>query len=344
MGFTQPLDIWNRGMQFLGIPQISSTTENTKQQRECSFCYDKLRRAELRRAPWRFATRRATLRPLTATTQFFQPAAWASGSNYLVGQLVVDAVGTYWICLVAHSATAINGPGSVQVPGPQNWQEFFGTLFCDTWTTSAGNTYNLGELVYLSQTAKFYLSLINGNTGSPDSTSWVALMGAGLPALFFTVAGPGVKLTGRARNLFPLPTGYLRAREQDDGKAPGSTNLGTSAGLRFSDMQIEDNYFVSQATTPQVFRFGADITDVTRMDDLFCDGLAHRIAYELAETLTNSSQKVQLAGAAYRLFISDARLINWLEVGNTEPQEEDYEAEKVARPQPTPQGGRPSNA
>jgi hypothetical protein len=66
--FTTPLDIVNRALQHCGRRRIFSFTDLTDNAQEMAFLYDKLRRAELRRNVWTFATRRTVLRPIDFTT------------------------------------------------------------------------------------------------------------------------------------------------------------------------------------------------------------------------------------------------------------------------------------
>jgi hypothetical protein len=328
-GFTVALDIQNRGLQHLAVPQITSASVN-RAATEVAFAYDKLRKAELRRSPWRFSTKRAVLRALTATTKRFVPPAWSSGSTaYTIGQVVQDSLGVYWVCMVAHTSSTTNGPGSYQVGQPQNWQEYFGPVAGDLYNQQT--SYYAGELAYQPTGADddWFLSLQNNNINQDPSLAggvWWAVLGTGdLPINYLIAAGPGVTFDGAAQNLFPLPNGYLRLTSQGP-RGAGSATLSTSAGIRFSDWQLEDNYIISAQPGPLIVRFIADVQDVTRMDDLYCEGLGARIAIELAEALTGSVQKQQAAIAMYRQFIREARMINWIELGATEAEEEEYEA------------------
>ena len=65
MGFTVDVDVANRALQHCGQPRIDSTlgfSEGTQRAQEIQFAYGKIKRAELRDNPWRFATRRTALR------------------------------------------------------------------------------------------------------------------------------------------------------------------------------------------------------------------------------------------------------------------------------------------
>lgn len=342
--FLTAVDIANRALQYLGSVRIAAFSDSSRQATEINFCYDKLRRAELRRRPWRFATRRATLRALTLTTRRYVAPGWVTSNPYVIGQVVQGTTnpaveesvttGEYWICAVAHTSSASIYPGSSTPGQPQYWQQYFGPLYGDLY--AAGTTYYAGEIAYYKDGGggtgnTFVMSLVNNNTGNPVQTSPNQWSGIGThidQAPFFPVAaGPGVTLASKTRNLFPLPNGFLRAREPDP-KVAATETPATSAGLRAQDLQFEDNYIVSALAGPIPFRFVADVTDATRMDEMFCEGLALRLALSICEALTQSHTKLADIVQLYKLFIADAGRVNWLEIGSTEPNDEEYEVTK----------------
>ncbi len=75
---------------------------------------------------------------------------------------------------------------------------------------------------------------------------------------------------------------------------------------------------------PIMLRFVADMVDVTRMHAMFCEGLGARLALEVCETLTQSSAKVATIAKEYQTFMSEARLVNAIEIGAEEPPEDDW--------------------
>ena len=77
---------------------------------------------------------------------------------------------------------------------------------------------------------------------------------------------------------------------------------------------------------PVIFPFVADITDVTQMDDMFCEGLACRIALAVIEVLTQSSTKTSTIAGEYKHFMTEARLVNAIEVGAITPPLDDWVA------------------
>lgn len=543
MGFNSSLDIANRACQHCGVPRIDATlgfTEISQQSGEINFVYGKLKRAELRRNVWRFATRRAALRAIDTNTLVVSPALWLIGTTYFQGSIVADSTGFVWISKIANNVgftpgTSYNwepyfGPMTVSqydstlgyfagelvytAPGdgtnnvylslvsgneldpslPNQWssatvysqnqvvQQFpawaVGTTYAQggTVTYTDGNTYasvtagNVGNvpstsganwalvpvLILASQAvpavttntppttspiiewasttvyssgafvmfdAVAYLSIINNNTGNTPnaagSTSWVALTGgvlymslinlninnspANAPALWssgttyainnlvggsdgniyksvgngninhnpvgdlgvhwtntgvlnpwttvFTQGGGnqqwlqiggaafpnGVALTKldivyplgsgpcsdtQTANVFRLPAGYLRVAPQDP-KAGTTSWLGVPGNITANDWTYEGNYIVSWQSGVIVYRFVADVVDVTTFDDMFCEGLAARIGLEVCETLTQSTSKIQTIASQYKQFMSEARTINGIEVGPVYPPLED---------------------
>lgn len=343
--FLTNIDIANRALQRLGAKRITAFTDTSKNAAEIAFCYDKLRVAELRRSTWRFASRRANLRVLTATSYRFIPAVYAAGTTYVAGNIVMDATGVYWISLSA--ANTGNTPGGAVTAGyPAFWSQYFGPVHADLWATNAANTFDAGDIVYKTGTPRvYYICMVNATVGTADPASgapWVPIgtITADRLVTFNQPAGPSKKVpatTGRSRNMFALPKGYLRMLPPDP-FIESTSQLVTSAALPQTDYQFEGDFLITNDAGPILLRYVADVSNVMEMDSLFCEGLAARIAFELAEMLTQSPAKVTAASTAYAAFMSDARLVNWLETANSEPQEEGYEAKETRVPQAVPQG------
>ncbi len=325
MSFSSPIDIANRALQHCGSPRISTFQDNSKAAAESGFIYDKVRRAELRRHIWQFSTRRTALRPITATSQNIHFGAWSTATAYPAGSVVTapNLGGDETATWIAIQATTGNTPNAT----PLDWQEYFGPLVADTW--SATLSYSTGELV-LDPTSGFpYLSLVNSNINNlPPSTGtttayWLYLSNA-IPSTLFLPNPITANQAGVLRLAYRLPAGFLRVASQDV-KAAGVNYLATSGGMQWSDFEIEDRYLISAVPSPIIFRFAADIEDVTRMDDLFCEGLAARMALGLVETLTQSPQKMQMITQSYERFMTEARRISAIEVGSTEPPDSEYQ-------------------
>lgn len=169
--FLTPVDIGNRACQQCGVNRISDFTEDSLQAGEIGFCYDKLRQAELRRNVWRFAVRKAAIRPVDATTKFLKPTLWASTTTYAWGAIVSDTAGYLWQSRAQDNLN--NSPGN-----STQWEAYCGPLTVQPYDTTNTTGYFAGELVYETPgdgTYKVYLSLTSDNSVDPStSSSWDA--------------------------------------------------------------------------------------------------------------------------------------------------------------------------
>jgi hypothetical protein len=322
--FSNNVDICNRALQHLGARRIFSLNDNSKSAAEVAFCYDKVRVAEMRRSPWRFATRRANLRVLTATSYRFVPQLWVAATSYGASAIVMDSSGVYWISMIGSNVG--NVPGVTTIPGyPALWTQYFGPVVADLWSNSV--VYDAGEIVYKTGRT-YYINTANAVAVTTDPAAGAPWAVIGTPSADWTItlmqpAGTSKIVNGRARNMFPLPNGYLRPLSPDP-KVESTSTLNTSGALQFLDYSFEGNYIISSQPGPLLLRFVADVSDVPSMDSLFAEGLAMRIAYSVCEPLTQSNIKLQAVAAAYSKFMNDARVITHLESGNTEPMEDEY--------------------
>lgn len=178
--FKVPEDIANQGLQYLGATRIVTFADNSKNSSATAFCYDKLRKAELRRNVWRFATKRMVLRPITVGTVTFTPAVWLVGTTYSIGAIVLDSTGDWW------QSKQSSNTGNAAVQGAF-WRRYTGNDYADPWdytastnyfvgetvlvpsTWSSAITYGLGEVVSNPTDGKYYVSLNAFNINSrPD--------------------------------------------------------------------------------------------------------------------------------------------------------------------------------
>lgn len=439
MAYLDSLDIANRACFHLGIPPITSVTENSEKNATMTFLYDKVRRAELRRNCWRFSTKRVALRPLTTTTQLVVPAPYDATITYMPGSFVSDANGQPWISTQAENLG--NTPGATGV-----WEQYHGPLTADLWqstnvaATSGGtlpasspNAYFVGELVYYPSsvpgTFVLYASKVNSNAEQPNvpdaysatvqyglddlvvdgnNNFWRSLIPYNLgntpvaaPNVWLstatyaqnqTVTGPdgiiynslhannvgnnpaldsGVNWASTntpaawasannewgkglqpsdlwlpiyanmrnltftypigtgpleqtiTKNAFRLPASFLR-RAPDDPKAGSMSYLGAPSGIQYDDWNLEGNFLVSQEGVPIILRFIADVAKVSDFDDLFCEGLACRMAMDACEKITQSTEKLRNISSLYKMYMGEAREVNAIETGATEPPVDDW--------------------
>jgi hypothetical protein len=421
MPFLDSLDIANRACQHLGATRIASPTEDSVNNAEIAFAYDKLRRAELRRNAWRFSIKKAVLRPIDTTTFLLSPAQWNAGIQYLPGSVVADSNGQLWVSNMADNLG--NDPNLTDV-----WDSYYGSMTVDAYDTTGSTAYYAGDLVYIQNADSFYniyMSLQNANVEVPNtadvwsatntyqedetvsyngmqwrslialntnntpvqgpsnwvatqsyaqaaqvtgtdgfiynsvagsnlgnnpvtdngtywintdvpnawtnvpvipasSSLWVPLYASLVSFNFVYPIGYGPASQQTTRNIFRLPAGYLRPAPQDP-KAGLYSFLGAPAYNTQEDWEYEGNFLLSRnSTTPIIFRFVADVTNVSEMDDLFCECFAARIAVETCEPITNSNVKQQTCNNAYKFFRGEAITVNGIEVGPVEPPEDDY--------------------
>ena len=211
-------------------------------------------------------------------------------------------------------------------------------------TTYASNQQVTGPDMYI------YTSAINNNiginpSGSANPAQWtntgVLAAWSTIPTLFPAAlgwlplpcnltnltfvypVGSGPAEQTESRNVYRLPAGFLRTAPQDP-KAGSSSILGAPTGIQYDDWELESNYLVSRDAFPIVFRFVADCYLVSQFDPMFCEGLACRLAYEACEDLTQSTGKQQAAAQAYKVFMTEARAVNGIETGATEPPVDDW--------------------
>ena len=217
MAFTTPTDIANRALQIAGRRRITDLDGDiSAQAEEIRACYDSLRKAELERNLWTFATKRIVLRSLGIDSVTWTPPAWSSGSNYSAGAVVTykPAAGPYknvtqWWMLDAAKTGSTTAPDL-----DPDWHLYTGPLALDLYDSSI--TYYAGEIVLVPSTwsnavtyaendvvnysGSWYVSLVASNLNyQPDTstTQWVKWTGTGRSSGSFgkTTAGSPEPLT-----------------------------------------------------------------------------------------------------------------------------------------------------
>jgi hypothetical protein len=404
----------------------SGFSEASKGAREVSFCYGKVRQAELRRNVWTFACRRTILRAIDNDTMLLDAALWAETTTYFVGSIVADQNGGLWISRIRNN---LNNDPLLYLTA---WDPYFGPLTAVLYDST--QTYYAGEIVYTfagngtnrvylsredanadnpatataySATVAYfknevvtylsvaYMSLLDlneGNTPSASAAAWDigttyaagdAVMGSdgikytsigsgnlgidpvtdagvnwtntGIMVAWTTVftagsgsvkwlqiggaefpmgasvtplniiypLGTGPSTQATTRNIFKLPAGFLREASQNP-KSGVTTWLGAPAGITYNDWVLENGYLLTAETGPIPYRFGADVTDVGRMDPMFCEGLAARVGLEVCEPLTQSNAQLGAIAKIYDEWMSAARTVNAIEQGAEQPPDDDY--------------------
>lgn len=268
------------------------------------------------------------------------PAAWLVGSTYAAGTQVVGSDAVVYTSLSAGN-TGHNPAGAAN---PAYWTQG-GLSNPAAW--NSGSTYAAGDQAVGSD-GYIYASSVAGNIGNIPTSSpgyWVstgakspwtttitnsggtvkwAKLDVGLRQLMITYPlGCGPYQESSSRNIYHLPSGYLRWVLQDP-KAGQVSLMGAPTNTFPKDWTYESDYFTTMDSFPINFRFIADIRNVTEMDDMFCEGLAARIGYETCERVTGSSAKVQTCALAYKGAMTEARTVDAIEQGIIEEDLDDY--------------------
>src|SRR5208282_3637295 len=179
--FLDSLDIANRALMLCEAQPIASITEDSTNNTAITFVYDKVRRAELRRNIWRFATRKVLLRAVDTNTMILAPNYWNATTVYPPGALVSDLNSVIWVSLPQDNQDNLNNQGNINnPPGGNNeaWDTYFGPMTVEPYDTSGSTAYYTGELVYLPGTIPgtyvIYQSLMNANANVPNDggTPW----------------------------------------------------------------------------------------------------------------------------------------------------------------------------
>jgi hypothetical protein len=252
--------------------------------------------------------------------------AYAATTTYKLGD-VVSYSGSQWRSLIEINIA------HTPAEGPLDWDATAIYAASDTVTGSNGFIYSS---VAGSNTGNDPVTTSGAwtNTGNPkawsavpeipaSANSWLPIYAAAETMTFAYPLGTGPSAQDGTRNVFRLPSGYLRKAAQDP-KAGSHSLLGAPSGRDYEDWDLEGDFLISRTTGALPFRFVCDHVDVRTMDDMFCEGLAARVALAVCEPITQSSAKLGAIASVYKEFMSDARTMNAIEIGAEEPPEDDY--------------------
>lgn len=232
----------------------------------------------------------------TANTPSLAAAPWASGTTYGAGAAVAGSDGVKYTSIGA------------------------GNIGHDPTTDGGVNWTNTGVLV--PWTTSF--------TAGDGSVKWLQIGGAEFPngVALSTLdivypLGTGPSTQAISRNIFKLPSGFLREASQNP-KSGVTTWLGGPTGILYNDWVLENGFLLTNDSGPIAYRFVANVTDAARMDPMFCEGLAARVGMEVCETVTQSTAKLATIAKVYDEWMSQARTVNAIEQGTEEPPQDDY--------------------
>lgn len=251
---------------------------------------------------------------------------WSATQTYMQDQTASHS-GSQWRSLIAMNLD------NIPATGPANWS-------ATTAYTTSQQVTGLDGFIYTAAQGNTGVNPVtdggtnwtntdmpNAWTSSPlipaTSNLWVPIYAAMQSLSILYPLNTGPLSQALTRNIFRLPAGYLR-QVVGDPTAGINPFLGAPVGRVSKDWEFEGNYILSQQSTPLMLRFVADIQTVTKMDDMFCEGLAARIAMEACEAITNSNAKMQTCINTYKQMMGEARIVNAVEIGPVEPPEDDY--------------------
>lgn len=195
-------------------------------------------------------------------------------------------------------------------------------------------TYALGEGVTFSSVTYYSNIDLNLNqtpgtdpgwtAGTVGSQQWVPILGATLElhrGIYPIGSGPSSQTF--TRNVYMLPFGFLRVAPEDP-KAGSVSILGAPSNIMYRDYDLEGNFIVSRESLPILYRYVADMADITLFDAMFAEGIGCRIAYEGCEAITQSTERRKNIQQDYALFMGEARKLNGIEIGAIQPPVDDY--------------------
>ena len=190
-------------------------------------------------------------------------------------------------------------------------------------TQADNQNYYSGEVVYVGRNV--YMSKVNANATDPGASSWLIFTTS--PTLtdlnFIYPIGVGPTSQTSTKNAFALPNGFLRMAPQDP-KQGSALFLGAPTALKYTDWNLESRFITTRDAGPILLRFSADVADIPSMDPMFKIGFASRLAIDTCEALTQNDTKAARAKAEYKDVMTEARLVNGIETGPTEPPEDSY--------------------
>ncbi len=157
------------------------------------------------------------------------------------------------------------------------------------------------------------------------SNNWQLIPGATATMVipYPLTAGPLDHAT--SRNAYRLPAGYLREAPEDPSQG-GTPWLGAPQYSNFqNDWTYDADFIITRNDRVIIYRFVANTTDVSRMDPMFCEGLAASLAVAVGPTLKPGDKDSKVAAlTVYNRTMFEARTVNAIEIGAVKPPTSDY--------------------
>ena len=269
MAYQIALDIANRAVQHLiGVKRIYSFDDKTDAAKEIAFTYDKVRDAELQRHAWRFAIRRAVLRPLDTSTVLWTPTAWSASTTYAAGAVVshtptmlnISEHGANPVAYLWQVDQAVAGASTNLAPDLATaWHRYFGPVTMTPFVTedvdapaapTTGTTVS-GALAARTYYVKTTYITTSGETLPSDETTQAVAASSVL-----TVTSPAAA-TGATK--YHVYISITTDEETLQTGASGAITLGTDwtepdtgrvvgRGLPLAETAADQGYFAGEAT------------------------------------------------------------------------------------------------
>ena len=153
--FNTEIDIGNIALGLCGVAQMDTTLgyndpNVARNAAAVQSFYGKARQAELEENYWKFAIKRAVLRPINPSFMLLAPTAlWSASTTYFNGSVVADSSGTIWQSYQPDNINQQPGQGS-------GWRLYFGPMAIPPWDTTDTTAYLAGEVVYVAGASGAY--------------------------------------------------------------------------------------------------------------------------------------------------------------------------------------------
>lgn len=252
-------------------------------------------------------------------TMTAEPYDTTGTTNYYAGELVYETPGdgTFTVYMSTQSGNSVEPATPTAYDATVTYEKNTVVRSASVFYVSLVD-FNLGHTPVSSPT----LWTVTNPFGQAGST-WITLNVALSDLNVIYPIGSGPAYQSFTRNIFHLPANFLRRAPQDP-KAGSISYLGAPSGMSYDDWVMEGKYITTTNAFPLLLRYVADVTDVATFDDMFCELLAAHVGMMVCERLTQSTAKLQTIAAMYKQFGTDARLVNGIETGPTESQEDDW--------------------
>jgi hypothetical protein len=230
---------------------------------------------------------------------------WNINTTYAPTDLVYGSDMAVYLCIatsVGNLPDAQTNPGSDPTTDYANafWQPQFMTY--GMWQPYAGPAQSLS--IHWQQISAnlvpITLAWPRGSRGWPVGT------------------GPASEQT--SSNVYRLPANWMR-RAAEDPKSDLAPYLGGPSFINYKDWVFEGDWMISHLTGPVMFRFVADVQDVTAFDPMFSEAFALSLAIECASACGSERPLAEIV-SLYKNVIEDARTVDAIEQGmTTEPDD-----------------------